>query len=154
MDQNKLNFIQNELPLLLNNLPPDRRAKWGKMNAQQMVEHLIDFFKVSSKKINFSLVTPVEHLQKFKEFLLSNKEFRENTKAPMLPDEPFALRHTSMQNAIQELQEEIDSFISFFQNSDTATATQHPVFGDLNFDEWVLLHYKHVVHHTKQFGLV
>ncbi len=153
MDQNKLDFIQKKLLLLLNSLPADKAANWGKMNAQQMVEHLTAFFKVSTKKINFPLVTPVEHLPKFKAFLLSDKEFKENTKAPMLPDEPFALKKTTMQNAIQELQEEINDFITFFHTSNADTIAQHPVFGDLNFEEWVLLHYKHIIHHLKQFGL-
>jgi hypothetical protein len=154
MDRNKLNFIQHELTVLLNNLPAGKAGNWGKMNAQQMVEHLSVFFKVATKKIRFPMVTPVESLPKYKEFLLSDKEFRENTKAPVLPDEPFALRHPSMQNAIKELQGEIDDFILFFENAKPGTTTQHPVFGDLNFEEWVLLHYKHVIHHTKQFGLL
>ncbi|TXH28993.1 MAG: DUF1569 domain-containing protein, partial [Cyclobacteriaceae bacterium] len=35
-----------------------------------------------------------------------------------------------------------------------AKKTTHPVFGALNFDEWILLHYKHVTHHSRQFGLI
>jgi tRNA A58 N-methylase Trm61 len=47
------------------------------MNVQQMVEHVTDFFKVSFDHIKFDLVTPEEHLPKYKEFLMSDKEFRE-----------------------------------------------------------------------------
>ncbi|MBK7885041.1 MAG: DUF1569 domain-containing protein [Chitinophagaceae bacterium] len=149
----KLNFIQNELITLLSQLVAGKSSNWGKMNAQQMVEHLSDFFRVSTKKISFPLVTPAEHLPKYKEFLLSDKMFRENTKAPMLPDEPFALKELSMQQAIEKLQEEINSFIAFFESANPGTTSQHPVFGDLNYEEWILLHYKHVVHHARQFGL-
>jgi len=37
---------------------------------------------------------------------------------------------------------------------DKLKTTLHPVFGELNFEEWILLHYKHVTHHLKQFGLI
>lgn len=33
-------------------------------------------------------------------------------------------------------------------------AAKAPVLGDLNFEEWIMLHYKHVMHHAKQFGLI
>ncbi len=152
MDERKLNFITNGLVPLLKNLPPGAMGKWGKMNGQQMVEHVSDFFKVSTGKINFPLVTPAEHLPKYKEFLLSEKEFRENTKAPVLPEEPFPVRCSSMKESVVELKKEIVDFISMFEK-EPGLITQHPVFGNLNFEEWVLLHYKHVLHHAKQFGL-
>ncbi len=153
MDQDKLNFISSEFIPLLNKLPADTLGKWGKMNGQQMVEHVAGFFKVSTGKIIFPLVTPAEHLPKFKEFLLSDKAFRENTKAPVLPEEPLPIRFATMQEAITQLDNEIKEFVLLFNNNDQLK-TEHPVFGELNFDEWILLHYKHVTHHLKQFGLV
>ena len=125
------------------------------MNAQQMVEHVSGFFKVSTEKFKFPVLTPVEHLPKYKEFLLSDKEFRENTKAPagVVPDEPRSATKASMAEALEELQQEIDHFIEYFKDHPGAK-TAHPVFGELDFNEWVLLHYKHVVHHAKQFGVL
>ncbi len=154
MDTDKLNFISTGFLPRLRNLPADAKGKWGKMNGQQMIEHVSGFFKVSTEKIKFPLVTPVEHLPKYKEFLFSDKEFRENTKAPgnVVPDEPVHVRKASMTEALEELQNEIDHFIQFFTNNPGAKTT-HPVFGELDFDEWVLLHYKHVTHHLKQFDL-
>ncbi len=151
--QSKINFIQSDFVNLASALNPTDKGIWGKMDAQQMIEHLADFFKVSSGKIIFPLVTPVEHLPKYKEFLLSEKVFKENTKAPVLPDEPFAARNENMDNAIEELKTETKAFFDFFEN-DKLQTTQHPVFGNLNFEEWVLLHYKHLLHHAKQFSLI
>lgn len=153
MDQQKLNFLSKELVPLLRNLPADAKAKWGKMNAQQMVEHIAGFFRVSTNKLHFSLVTPVDQLPKFIDFLRSDKEFRENTKAPVLPEDPLPVQFASMEAAVNDLEKEIEDFILLFSN-DANLTTQHPVFGDLNFDDWVLLHYKHVMHHAKQFGLI
>jgi oxepin-CoA hydrolase/3-oxo-5,6-dehydrosuberyl-CoA semialdehyde dehydrogenase len=156
MDQQKLSFITTAyVPLLKEHLKNNMPANWGKMNAQQMVEHVTGFFYVSTGKLHFDLVTPEEHLPKFKEFLLSDKEFRENTKAPLtvIGEEALPLRHPDMNTAIAELQKSIDAFIFTFKD-DQEKKTLHPVFGELNFEEWVLLHYKHVKHHLKQFGLV
>ncbi len=154
MNQEKLNFLISS-PSLLKDLTADAKGKWGKMNAQQMVEHVAAFFYVSGDKIKFDLVTPVEHLPKYKEFLLSDKEFRENTKAPLnvIGEEPLPLRYNNMNEAIAALQRSINGFVEYFK-ADANKKTLHPVFGELNFDEWVLLHYKHVQHHFKQFGLI
>ncbi len=155
MNQDKLNFLENQFIPLLSGISDNTEPKWGKMNARQMVEHIADFFKVSYNKIHFDIVTPAEHLPKYKEFLLSEKEFRENTKAPVtvIPDEPFPVRTASMQAAIQELDQDVKAFFSYFRQEPSAI-TGHPVFGKLNFEEWVQLHHKHVTHHLKQFGLL
>ena len=154
MDAVKLDFIQHQFILLLSDLPADAQGKWGKMNAQQMVEHVTAFFKVSSGKLHFPLVSLAEHLPKLKAFLLSDKEFRENTKAPssVIGEDPLPVRTNNMAEAIAGLQDSINDFVDYFED-DSYKTTLHPVFGELNFSEWVLLHYKHVLHHAKQFGL-
>lgn len=51
MPEQKLAFIRNDFFSLLNNITADTKARWGKMNAQQMAEHVAAFFKVSVEKI-------------------------------------------------------------------------------------------------------
>ncbi|MEO6668931.1 MAG: DUF1569 domain-containing protein [Ferruginibacter sp.] len=155
MQEQKLAFIKNEMFLLLNNLSVDSKASWGKMNAQQMIEHVADFFDVSTERIKFPLITPEEHLPKYKAFLYSDKEFKENTKAPaeVLGEEPLPLRTANVEAAVSKLKKSVDDFFKYFKE-DTNKLTMHPAFGLLNFDEWIMLHYKHVMHHWKQFGLM
>lgn len=155
MDEQKLSFITKDCLPLFDSLAGDTAGKWGKMNAQQMVEHVSAFFLVSTGKIKFDLVTPAEHLPKYKEFLHSDKEFRENTKAPttVIGEEALPLRYIGMPQALEKLKEAIAGFETYFA-TDADKLTMHPVFGELNFEEWVLLHYKHVTHHLKQFGLL
>ncbi len=153
MDSQKFNFITTEFIGLIKNLPDDTTGKWGKMSAQQMIEHVSGFFKVSTNQLHFPLVTAVEHLPKYKEFLLSEKEFKENTKAPVLPDEPLPVSFSTMNEAVADLEKQIQLFADKFKSGETVSS-QHPVFGELNFEEWVLLHYKHQLHHAKQFGLM
>lgn len=153
MTDEKKSFLKSDFIPLIKKLNGDEAGKWGKMNAQQMVEHTTGFFKVSTGKIYFDLVTPIEHLPKYKEFLLSEKEFRENTKAPVLPEDPMPLQNSTMQESVDELEESVNYFFEFFKEG-PSNITLHPVFGSLNFDEWVQLHHKHVKHHLKQFGLM
>ncbi len=154
MDEQKLNFVMKEYLPLLKNLQAETTGNWGKMNAQQMVEHVATFFNVSAGNIKFELVTPVEYLPKYREFLFSDKEFRENTKAPtnVIGEEALPLRFASMDEALENLTKSITAFENYFKE-DAEKITLHPVFGELNFEEWVLLHYKHVMHHARQFGL-
>jgi hypothetical protein len=58
-----------------------------------------------------------------------------------------------MEEALANLQKSITAFEDYFKDDKLKTAL-HPVFGELNFGEWVLLHYKHVTHHLRQFGLM
>lgn len=155
MDTEKYEFVINGFISRVRYLPADKNGNWGKMNAQQMAEHVTAFFKISSGKIKFPVVTPEDQLPKFKAFVLSDKEFRENTKAPaaVLGDEPLPLRNKTMEEALAGLQKSITEFEEYFKDDKIKTVA-HPVFGELNFEEWVLLHYKHTVHHAKQFGLL
>lgn len=153
MTEEKKHFLKSDLFLLLSKLKGDEKGKWGKMNAQQMIEHLSGFFKVSTQKIHFPLTTPAEHLPRYKEFLMSKKEFKENTKAPVLPEDPLPLQFSSMEEAMNDLEKSVEDFFDFFKD-DPSKTTLHPAFGELNFDEWVQLHHKHVTHHLKQFGLI
>ena len=153
--QEQLQFLKEHYIKLIRKADIHTHPKWGKMNFQQMVEHVTAFFKVSTQKIKFDLVSPPEHMPKLKEFLMSDKQFRENTKAPtsIIGEEPFPVHYASPEEAVAKLEKEVIHFFHFYETHPAATAV-HPVFGDLNFDEWVRLHYKHVTHHLRQFGLL
>lgn len=153
MHQQKIDLICRDMVALFSTLPADAPTCWGRMNPQQIVEHLSAFFRVSTGKLRFALVTPEGQLPKFKAFLRSDKAFRENTKAPVLPEEPVPLQLASYTLAVKALAVEVADFFRLFDEQPGLT-TQHPVFGDLDFEEWVLLHYKHCTHHLVQCGLL
>lgn len=155
MQEEKLSFLREGMFAELENLQENNTASWGVMNAQQMLEHLADFFDVSYEKIIFPLSVPEEHLPKYKAFLYSDKAFRENTKAPanVLGEMPLPLRYPSLEAARNNLQQSIEKFIQWFKD-DAAKTSVHPAFGPLNYEEWIILHHKHVKHHLKQFRLM
>ncbi len=155
MNEEKRSFLEFGVLPALTNLSTDTPAGWGKMNAQQMLEHLQDFFNVSIEKKLYALVTPEEQLPLYRQFLYSDKKFRENTKAPpeIIGEEPLSARTSSIEEAKQQLQQAINDFFKYFKDQ-PGKQTIHPVFGSLNFEEWILLHHKHVTHHCRQFSLM
>src|ERR1043165_5072994 len=97
-------FLRNEYIDLLSNLDADAPRKWGKMNVQQMIEHMSDYVRIASGKTPVSIITAEEHIPRMQAFLQSEKKMRENTPNQLLPDGPPALRHTTKQEAIHELE--------------------------------------------------
>lgn len=149
----KLNFLKNEFPQLLKKLDPNAKGAWGVMNGQQMVEHMAESISFATGKNNQALHTPAEHVEKYREFALSEKEFKPNTKNALMSETPAPATKASMQEAIAALEKEMADFIRYFETNKGATLT-NSFFGDFNFEEWVHLLYKHAVHHCKQFGLL
>jgi hypothetical protein len=152
MNFEKENFLRTKFVPLLQQLNSDTQPLWGKMNAQQMVEHFIDVMMVASGKIKLPIVTPANKLSRLQEFLMSEKPFKENTKNPVLGEEPVPLRKRTKQASIGKLQEEIIYFFEAFEKN-PGMKTTNPVFGELDFDMNVQLLYKHALHHLKQFGI-
>ncbi len=150
---NKLFFIQNEFPKLVSILNGDEKGKWGVLNALQMVEHMADSVNMATGKNKQKLHTPPEHVQAYKNFAMSDKEFKPNTKNALMSETPIPSKTNSVKEAIKEYNESVANFISYFENKKETTLT-NPFFGELNFDEWIHLLHKHAVHHCKQFGLL
>jgi hypothetical protein len=153
MNTEKADFIKKKFIPLLQQLQTDTKGKWGLMNAQQMVEHFSWLTRMASGKTVMERVTPEEHLPRLREFILSEKLFKENTKNPLMTDEPSALRNASMKAAIDELQEELNYFFQVFE-ANPQLITSNPFFGDLDYAQNIHLMHKHVMHHLKQFDLV
>lgn len=152
MNFEKENFIRTKFIGYLQRLNPATPPRWGKMNVQQMIEHFTDVVMVASGKIKMELAVPKERLPLYRDFLMSEKPFKENTKSPVLPEETLPLKKHTVQAAIGKLQEELISFFEVFEK-EPALKTTHPAFGDLDFNENIQAMHKHAVHHLKQFGV-
>lgn len=152
MDTAKLEFLQKEFIFLLRHLGPEERGKWGKMNGQQMVEHYIDAVRNASGSLPLPQVNQGERLEKFRQFLMSDKPFKENTPNPLLSDEPTPLKYQTLQDAIIVLEEELSKLVRKFEETPGLT-TSNPFFGDLDYEQVIQLLHKHAMHHLHQFGL-
>ena len=154
MSFEKENFLRTRLVKYLQQLDPFTPQRWGKMNVQQMIEHFAgDAVRNASGRLRIDkIITPPEKLEPMREFLMSDKPFKENTKNPLMAEEPQPLRFNTVQAAIGAMQQELIYFFEVFAK-DPQLVTRNPFFGDLNFEQNVQLLYKHAIHHLRQFGV-
>lgn len=154
MSFEKENFLRTKLIRYLQQLDPATPPRWGKMSVQQMIEHFSgDAVRNANGRLKFdTIVTPAEKLQRMREFMMSDKPFKENTKNPLLGEEPVPLRYKTIQAAIGALQQELIYFFEAFEK-DHQFVTRNPLFGDMTFEQSVQLLYKHALHHLRQFGV-
>lgn len=154
MSLEKENFLRTKLVSYLQQIDPATAPRWGKMNLQQMIEHYSrDAVRNASGKLVFEkIVTAPEHLPRMREFMMSDKPFKENTRNPLMNVEPPTLYFKTVQAAIGALQQELIHFFEEFEKK-PQLITRNPFFGDLNFEENVQLLYKHAIHHLRQFGV-
>ncbi len=149
----KIDFLKLVFPQMLHSLDPEAKGAWGKLNAQQMVEHLTESLYIANGKLYQKPELTPEQTEKVRSFFLSDKPFRENTTNHLLPDVPPPARNPSMVDSIAEFDKELDLFFAEFEGDDTRQ-TLNPFAGPFGFKEWVQLLHKHFVHHAKQFGLM
>jgi hypothetical protein len=152
MQAEKNDFLKYRFVPLLRQIPSDTPPAWGKMTLQQMIEHFADYMRIASGKTVYTdIITPPGNLQRMRDWIMSDKPFRENTANPLMPEVPAPVRNPSVEDALRELDTEMKYFFTVFEQNNLNT-TRNPFFGDLNFEQNVQLLYKHALHHLKQFG--
>lgn len=146
-------FLHHGLLEALRALRDDTPARWGRMTAQQMVEHLVWTFEVSTGLVTVECPYPEAKRERMKPFLYQNTpsppEFRNPALAQGLP----ALRYGGLGEARAALRTAVDRFLDESANG-PGSPRMHPVFGPIGVDEWSRTHFKHGHHHLLQFVLI
>ncbi|XOV67756.1 MAG: DinB family protein [Fluviicola sp.] len=135
-------------------LTPDSKPLWGSMTALDMVEHITDSLDMAQGKYKgLKLHIPEEKTPKALQFLFSEHPMPKNFKAPFGPQEKTSNRNASLEEAISEFEVNWNAFEKMF-NENPELRNIHPNFGNLNYEEWLRVHSKHLTHHCQQFGLI
>ena len=148
-------MIEN-LETLINkveNLSAETKALWGNMTAQHMIEHLIIVFKTSNGKLRTKCMNPPEKWPVMKKILASDRAFPKNFVNPIAGANLRPLKFDSLEIAISKLRKELEDFKTYFVENPGSTP-MNATFGELNFEEWIQFHIKHVTHHYSQFSLI
>lgn len=151
MTDKKIYFLRNEYLQILKAIPEEEKGVFGKMNVHQMIEHMTWAFQIANGTLKFEAENSPEITEKMHRFMMSDKQFRDNTPNSKLPEEPLAITTDSIVQAIGNLREEIDLMVNVYQE-DNSLRLMNPFFGMLNFDEQVQLLHKHAIHHLRQFN--
>jgi hypothetical protein len=141
--------VTREMVDRINQLTPDSKPLWGKMNVAQMLAHMQPPLRVALGE-----QTLKKGLMGFlfggiaKKQMVNETPFKKN-----LPTAPSFIVKDE-RNFEEEKARVIDLVTRFSkeprQNLDTR---KHPFFGKLSADEWNILHWKHLDHHLRQFGV-
>lgn len=152
---NTSNKIDHYLQQIDSELTTEHSAKWGLMNAQQMVEHLSLVFMGSIGKWGREFTGNEERAAKMKaNFFVAKYPFPKSVPVPNGQQGTIPpLRGENMEASKILLKNTVQKFINHFTANPTDTV-QHPYFGLLNFEEWMSFHIKHIEHHLMQFGLL
>ncbi|MCC6384707.1 MAG: hypothetical protein LC117_01700 [Bacteroidia bacterium] len=78
----KAEFLKLFLISELSILQPHRKGLWGKMNAQQMIEHLAYSFRNYAALDHENMNIPPERIEQARHFMLSEKPFTPGTHPP------------------------------------------------------------------------
>lgn len=147
-------FIEEEIPHLLEALVASQKPLWGKMSAQHMVEHVAGIFLMSAKPNHgIPVVVPDDRLERAIMWLESEKQFRRNTVAPVLPAEPLPLKFQDLQVAKTKFISALEKYSKVWREN-PGMSVNHPAFGALTRRQWEKFHVKHVRHHFRQFELI
>ncbi|MHB0753974.1 hydroxymethylglutaryl-CoA reductase, degradative [Polaribacter sp. M15] len=149
---NWVNFLNiDEISAKLKKVSSTSKPVFGKMNGQQMIEHLSLLMQISNGKIDADYFVSDEKTARRRPFLDSDSELFVGFRASILSDEPAPEKFDNTERALEDLITQIKDFENHFKEAKTEN---HPFFGELNFEYWKKFHIKHFTHHFKQFDLL
>ncbi len=148
----KQQFLQTELCQLLQTIPSGTAPAFGSMTLHQMIEHMAYSVQVAYGAIPVPAINTGEVQQKAYRWIMTDSTFKDNTPNPLLTPEILTVKTASINEAIINLQNSIDTFFTFYKNN-TEQRVLNAFFGPLNFEEQVHLLHKHAWHHLRQFGV-
>lgn len=145
-------FLRHEVVPAVDRLGQASAPRWGRMRPQEMVEHLLWAFEVSTGQARTECPVPEAEWPRMKKFLHDNRPTPREFMNPVLAAGLPPLRYESLGEATKALAQELGRFVDGPRSSDQLHT--HPIFGPIGYDEWHRTHYKHTYHHLLQFGLI
>ena len=131
----------------INQLSPNSPALWGKMSVDQMFKHtneaIIVAFGENEIKVNF--------LMKFLGKMMKNKVFNSEFKKNSPTAKEFIFTNTYDFDASKN--ELVKNFARFTEGHQSIKLVNHPFWGEMTYEDWDKLMWKHVDHHLRQFGV-
>lgn len=153
MGSNFINILNVQtIKTALESLSEKDQPVFGVMDPEQMVQRLIDSVDLSINKLQPLELTEKVDVNRAREFLFSDFEIKPGAKAPFISRSLKSNHKTSLTETRITLIERLKEFKRYFEQN-PGCKTDHPIFGMLNFQEWVRFHNKHFTHHFKQYGI-
>lgn len=142
--------IANELVRRFENISPDLKAAWGKMNAGQMLKHVAD---------NAEMEFGYTHLKRRFIGRLIGRMVVNGIVKDDKPNPKNQPTHPKMivkgQVEFSKEKERVLELVARLGMVDSSEFEErvHPFFGKMKSKEWSIWIYKHLDHHLRQFSL-
>ena len=146
-------FLSTTMHQCLAGLKADAQPAWGRMSAQQMIEHLLWSVRGSTGSHIFTVATPEHLLERAKRFLYHDRQTPHDFMNPLLAQGLPPMEHPDLAAAVGALRAEVKRFLELAESEPDAVRA-HPIFGPLKMEEWERASFKHVHHHLVQFGVI
>jgi len=136
---------RRELLDRLGRLKPDAQPLWGKMNAPQMLAHLLDWMRMAKGELpTVPKNVPLRHAP-LKQLAIYWLPFPRG-----VPTAPELVSREPQEWMVEHA--EVCRHLGSFETLDPATlCPDHPAFGYLTPKAWGVLGYRHTDHHLRQF---
>lgn len=126
------------------------QPKWGSMNPQQMVEHIVGSWRISNGRAKAPAPPEGEDLARRRDFMFSDAPYPKNLMNPIFANGLPPLRKPDLASALDQLKDEMEAFFGYHEATPNAIE-MHPVYGPLDYGAWLHFQYKHMGHHLAQF---
>lgn len=139
---------QQELYERITRLQADTPRRWGTMNAGQMLQHLDRAYKnamgvLPVSKIFWGFITSLTPVKKLMIYKIPWKKNLPTAPEYVVAD---AVDFDAARAAFLES-------LQIITTGDVVRFAAHPIFGQLSYEDWGALLYKHTDHHLRQFGV-
>jgi len=147
----KISQLEKLLYKINTKVMADSPAKFGKMNAHQMIEHLGLVFLLSTGKFDLPYKGTAADAQKYwKGFQEAEKPWL--TVFPQVSfGDPRPPRGATIEASKANLQKTFQKYLAYCEEH-PAAINAHFFLGNLTVDQWRQVHVKHLAHHLAQFG--
>ena len=137
---------RRELGERIARLTPDRTPLWGRMNARQMVAHLVDAMRMATGDLPIRMRKTPFRYPLVKQLVVYVVPIPKG-----MPTVKELQREPGTWGAeMANLREMLEKFAARDRNGPWPT---HPAFGPLGAHAWGVLTLRHCDHHLRQFGV-
>ena len=139
--------LRDGLLARVNHVTADARPLWGKMNAEQMLAHLVEAMRMALGELQTRRKNVPVRYWPLRELAIYVLPWPKGapTATELLPTD---------RRSVEDSKRELVRLLNAVGGRASATAwPEHPAFGKLSARAWGVLGWRHVDHHLRQFGL-
>jgi hypothetical protein len=133
----------------IDKLTPDATPRWGKMNAEQMLAHLVEAMKMGTGELHAKPKKMIARFTPFRQLFIYVLPWPKGA-----PTAKELIRRDSDAGTLAMNREELARLVGVIASRANETDwPEHPAFGKLSRRAWGVLGWRHTDHHLRQFGL-